>query len=101
MWFRMLALLGLGNIFLRFTSPTLKYANEAVLPFYILHQPATLLVGFFVLRWDLPVLGKYVLIMALALPIALDFYHFVVRRVNLLRVLFGMKPTGRPSLQSQ
>ena len=38
-WSWVLAILGFGMKHLNFNKPILPYANEAVLPFYILHQP--------------------------------------------------------------
>ena len=45
-WSWIFALLGIARRYLTFTNPFLKYANEAVLPFYILHQPVLALRGF-------------------------------------------------------
>jgi peptidoglycan/LPS O-acetylase OafA/YrhL len=86
-----LASLGLGLWKLNFTSPALKYANEAVLPFYILHQTVLVVVGFFVVGWNLPDLLKYILIIGISFPVILMTYELLIRRSNLLRVLFGMK----------
>ncbi len=64
-----------------------------MLPFYILHQPVILLVLWLVvIPTDLPVLVKYLLTMAISLPIIIALYAFVVQRVGALRFLFGMKP---------
>ncbi len=41
-WSWLLALFCFGMAHLNFTNPYLKYANEAVLPFYILHQTCSL-----------------------------------------------------------
>ena len=41
-WCCVLAFLGFGRKHLNFSTPFLKYANEAVLPFYILHQTVML-----------------------------------------------------------
>jgi len=40
--------------YLTMRTRTLDYANEAVLPFYILHQTVILAVGFIVLQWGIP-----------------------------------------------
>ena len=44
---------------LTFINRFLAYSNDAVLPFYILHQNVLLWVGFFVVGWAVPDLGKY------------------------------------------
>lgn len=91
-WCWVLAILGLAAQHLRAAVPFLAIANEAVLPFYILHQPVLLTVGYFILRQPLPDLARWAIIAVLSLAISLGLYWFVIRPVNLLRFLFGMKP---------
>jgi peptidoglycan/LPS O-acetylase OafA/YrhL len=91
-WCWVLAILGFGMKHLNFTTPVLQRANEAVLPFYILHQPVLLCVGFFVVRWAIPDLLKWAIIMPTSFVIIVTLYEFLVRRFNVMRVLFGMKP---------
>ena len=85
--------------YLTANRPVLAYANEAVLPFYILHQPVILLIGYFVIPLALPIAVKYLIITPLAFGITLGLYEYGVRRVNPLRLLFGLKPrrTAAPS----
>jgi hypothetical protein len=92
------AFLGLGQRFLNFSNRFVRYANEAVLPFYILHQFVILMIGYFgVIQWNLPIAVKYLLIAVLAfLGIVLP-YELLIRRFNPLRVLFGMRPRKRSS----
>jgi hypothetical protein len=61
-WFALLAFLGFGMKYLNFSTPFLSYANEAVLPFYILHQTVLLSVGFFVVQWSIPVALRWLII---------------------------------------
>lgn len=91
-WFWILAIFGFGIKHLDFSTPFLKYANEAVLPFYILHQTVLLVVGFFVVQWNIPSLFKWAIILLASFANIMVLYEFVVRRFNVMRVLFGMKP---------
>jgi Acyltransferase family len=91
-WCWVLTILGFGIKHLNLATPFLQHANEAVLPFYILHQPVLLCVGFFVVRWAIPDLLKWVIIMPTSFVIIVTLYEFLVRRFNVMRVLFGMKP---------
>jgi hypothetical protein len=75
---------------LNVNTPFLKYANEAVLPFYILHQTVLLCVGYFVVRWNIPDLLKWAIIASISFVIIMGLYE-LVRRNNTLRFLFGMK----------
>jgi peptidoglycan/LPS O-acetylase OafA/YrhL len=90
-WSWVLAILGFGLKHLNFNKPILSYANEAVLPFYILHHPVLLSVGYFVVQWAIPAAVKFAIIDAVSFVIIMALYEFAVRRVNLLRFLFGMK----------
>jgi hypothetical protein len=92
-WCWLLAFFGFGMKHLNFKTRFMTYANEAVLPFYILHQTVLLCIGYFVVRWAIPDLLKYVLISTSSFALIVVLYEYVVRRINLLRILFGMKPT--------
>ncbi len=93
-WCWVLMILGFASQHLRFGTPFLATANEAVLPFYVLHQTVLLTIGYFVVRWAVPDLAKWAIIAATSLAICLGLYWFVIRPFNLLRFLFGMKPRG-------
>ena len=91
-WCWVMAFLGFGSLHLKLSTPFLTYANEAVLPFYILHQTVLLSVGYFVIQWAIPDLLKWLIIVPVSFAIIMVLYEFVVRRFNVMRVLFGMKP---------
>ena len=91
-----MAVFGLGMKHLNFTNPFLKYANDAVLPFYILHQTVIVTLGYFVVGWAIPDLLKFVVILVVSFPIVMGLYEFGVRRFNLMRFLLGMKLHVKP-----
>lgn len=91
-WSTILAIVGHAMRYLTGNHPRLAYANEAVLPIYVLHQPVILMVGFFVVPLALPILSKYLIILALSLGVTLALYEYGVRRWNPVRRLFGLKP---------
>lgn len=68
-----------------------KLLNEAIYPFYLLHQPALIFVGYVVLQWDVSYGMQAILITLLSLLSIYLPYWFVIRKVNILRVAFGMK----------
>jgi glucan biosynthesis protein C len=57
-WCYLLAAFGYGMRYLTSPKRSLAYANEAVLPFYILHQPAILILGYFIIQLQLPIVVK-------------------------------------------
>ena len=90
-WMWLLTFLGFASHHLNFNNGFLKYANEAVLPFYILHQTVIVVIGFFIANWDWVVFSKYLFLAFTSFLIIMLLYEFVVKRINLLRFLFGMK----------
>ena len=100
-WWLTLACLGLGHKFLNRTNRVLTYAREAAYPFYILHLPIDTIVGLFVIRLEASIAVKFLLINVITIVLTLGVYE-IIKRVNVLRFLFGMKakpvavPIGQP-----
>lgn len=90
-WCWLIGLLGLGKRFLNFNNRSLAYGGEAVLPFYILHHTIILIIGFPILQWSSSVSTKYFAIASISFVIILALYELLVRRLNIIRFLFGMK----------
>ncbi|MBI3151396.1 MAG: acyltransferase family protein [Chloroflexi bacterium] len=95
-WLSVLGFLGMCMQALNFRTPRLDYASEAVLPFYILHQTVLLAVGYFTLQWGLPDVLEWTVTLAASFILIMVIYEFIVRRFNVLRFLFGMKPGVKP-----
>lgn len=95
-WISVLAILGLGMQYLTTRTARLDYANQAVLPFYILHQTVLLVVGYFVLQWGLPDVLEWAVVVVISFTMIMTIYEYVVRRFNVMRFLFGMKRLARP-----
>jgi len=98
-WSYLLSAFGYGMRYLTFNHRLLTYANEAVLPVYILHQPIILTLGFFIIPLQLPILAKYLIITPLASCITLGLYEYGIRRNSFLRHAFGLK-SHKPELPS-
>lgn len=94
-WICVLAIFGLGRQYLTFRTPRLDYANKAVLPFYILHQTVVLVVGYYVLRWGVPDVLEWVIVVVISFAIITACYEYLIRRWNVMRFLFGMKALPR------
>jgi peptidoglycan/LPS O-acetylase OafA/YrhL len=90
-WCWLCAIIGWGKYYLTFSNKFLVYANEAVLPFYMLHQTVIVIVGYFLINLNLPVILKYVILALLSFVLIMLIYEFIVRRFGVLRFLFGMK----------
>jgi peptidoglycan/LPS O-acetylase OafA/YrhL len=84
-------LFGLFHLKIQKGSKYLEKMTEGVLPFYILHLPIIVIVGFFIVRLNIGAILKLIMILIISLSITISIYFFVIKRINVLRLLFGMK----------
>ena len=92
-WSWIVFVLSLGAKYLKnVNNKGLAYSSEAVLPFYILHHTIILCVGWFVIRWNIGILPKYLVIAAVSFALIMVLYELLVRRFNVVRFFFGMRP---------
>jgi glucan biosynthesis protein C len=96
-WSAVVFMLSLGAKYLNYSNKMLAYGNEAVLPFYLFHQTIILIVGFFVIRWNMAILPKYLIIAVVSFPLIMVLYELLVRRFNVVRFFFGMRPQKLPA----
>jgi surface polysaccharide O-acyltransferase-like enzyme len=69
------------------------YANDAVLPFYVLHETVIVVVAYFLLAWPIGAGAQYGVIALASLAATLLLYDLGVRRTPVTRFLFGLKQT--------
>lgn len=94
-WWWVAGILGMGARYLQFTTPAVEYLSRAAYPVYIIHMPILSLIAFWVVRTDLDILVKFLLIIIISLAIALAVYDLLIRRIGILRLLFGLN-AGMP-----
>jgi len=99
-WLWSVSIFGFGMKSLNFQTKFLSRVNEAVLPFYILHQTVLLCVGYYVTRWDIPDPVKFIVISSSSFIVIMALYEFLIRRINVMRVLFGMKSKAKTQIVS-
>ena len=76
----------------RLAGRAARYVNEAVLPFYLLHEPVIVAAAWLIVRWHAPVAGKYAALVIVSFAATLGLYETLIRRFRPTRLLFGMKP---------
>jgi peptidoglycan/LPS O-acetylase OafA/YrhL len=91
-WLWLMAILGYARRYLNFSTKALQYANEAVYPFYILHQTVIVCIAYYMINWQASIAVKYTLICIGMFLICWLLYEFLIKRTNLTRMLFGLKP---------
>lgn len=99
-WSAVVFVLSIGARYLNTNHKVLYYGNEAVLPFYLFHQTIILCVGWYVIRWDMGIVFKLLITAVVSFPLIMILYELFVRRFNIVRFLFGMRPKRKPSAAS-
>lgn len=89
-WAWILALVGYAGRYLQFSNRFLGYANQAILPWYILHQTLIIIFTVYLSTWHLPVWIEVLLVILFtALGCVLGFE--IIRRSRILKPFFGVK----------
>ncbi len=90
-WLCGLAAIGYAKQYLNFNNRFRKLANEAIYPFYLLHQPIIVIVAYFMVQWDIAIIWKAAFITLTSLILTVAIYWLLIRQINVLRFIFGMK----------
>lgn len=96
-WVLIMAFLGAGQAYLNHPSKRLSYLTQAVFPYYILHQSLIIVIGVYLTGLGLPVALEAALVIAGTFIGCIVLYEFVIRRVAVLRPLFGVPIQDRAS----
>ncbi len=90
-WNTILSAIGYARKYLNKPSALLAYLNEAVFPFFIIHQTVIVGLGYLVVQLDLNLWIKFLMLSAGSAVLIFSFYHFIIRRTLITRFLYGMK----------
>ena len=90
-WSWVVALVGLAARHLREPHAVLQYGNEAVLPFYVVHQTVIVCLGYVMIDWDIVVVWKFPLLLLSSFVVIMATYHYGIRPYGPIRWLFGMR----------
>jgi len=85
------AVFGFGYRYLNKPSKTLTYLSKAAYPVYIIHMLALYLGTMIILPLEIPVMLKFILIILFTGSVCYLIYEFIIRRIPVLRPLFGLK----------
>jgi peptidoglycan/LPS O-acetylase OafA/YrhL len=75
------------------------YINEAVYPFYILHQTIIVIVVYYVVQSPDSVYSKFLFTFITSFALIMCIYHLLIRPYAVTRFLFGMKPKKKEAKQ--
>jgi surface polysaccharide O-acyltransferase-like enzyme len=91
-WCWSVTMLYIGMRFLdRGSNKWTRYGQEAILPFYVIHQPVIFAIAFYVVQWEAGVTVKMLAVTLGSFVVTAAGYELLIRRVAPLRALFGMK----------
>jgi hypothetical protein len=99
-WAAIAAVLGFGACYLNHDSAALRYLVPAVFPFYLVHQTATVVLGHYLAKVGLPQELEAPLLILGTFATCFAVYE-TVKRINLLRPWFGLKPRPTAQLETQ
>ncbi len=91
MWSWILAIFGFGAVLFTRPSRALSYANEAVYPFFILHQTVMMALCYYLRDMDMAFWPKFAILAVGTFGGCWIIYEFLIRRWRVMRSLFGMK----------
>lgn len=90
-WSVVLTVLGYGQVWFNKESELVKKSNEAIYPFYILHQTVIVVFGYYIIQLNTSIPIKIALLILTTFPTILIVYRFLIYPFNIPRFLFGMK----------
>jgi glucans biosynthesis protein C len=88
-----LAILGYAKKYLNRPAKWLTWANEAIYPFYILHQTVIVIIGYYFIQDIITdsIWAKFWIINVVTLFLCLGIYELFIRPYKYIRPLFGLK----------
>ena len=81
----------IGMRFLNFSNRVLRYGQEAIVPFFVVHQPVIIVIAYFVVQLNAGLVPKLLIVVIGSFAVSLALYQFIIRHVGVLRVAFGLK----------
>jgi hypothetical protein len=90
-WFWTISLLLFGMRYLDFINNWLKYGKQAIMPFFLIHQPVIIVIAFYVVQWDNSIVIKLLSVMGGSFLIILGIFELLIKRISILGNLLGVK----------
>jgi surface polysaccharide O-acyltransferase-like enzyme len=86
----------IGMRYLNHTNKWLQYGQEAILPFFVVHQPVIVVIAYFVVQWNTGIVPKMLAVFVGSFVMSIGFYESIIKRVGTLRAISGMKAVTKP-----
>jgi glucans biosynthesis protein C len=96
-WFWIITIVAYGKHYLSYHHQWVTILGDGIISFYILHQTAIVVIGYFVCQQPWSIAAKFWSISFLTLIFCITFYVLCIRPFNVMRIAFGMKLKPAPS----
>ena len=87
------SVLAFGYKYLNRPGKALRYLSQAAYPIYIIHMICLCLASLLIFPLNMDVHLKFILVLLLTVTGCFTIYEFIIRRINFIRLLFGLKVT--------
>jgi hypothetical protein len=94
-WCWSLFILYVGMRHLDRTNRYLAYGKDAIMPFFVFHQPVIIVLAYYAVQWPVSLSIKLLFVVVGSFCVTLGIYEFLIRRSARLSQLFGMKAIHR------
>jgi glucans biosynthesis protein C len=84
-------MLFIGMRYMDRDSRARRYGQEILLPFFVLHQTVIITIAYFAVQWNTGMLPKMLAVYLGSFVVTIGLCELVIKRVGILRVMFGMK----------
>jgi peptidoglycan/LPS O-acetylase OafA/YrhL len=100
-WCWTIFILAVAMRYLNFSHSFVQYGQEAIVPFFVLHQPAIIVIAYFAVQWDANIWLKAAVVITGSFAVSIALYELLIKRVQPLRAAFGMKGSRSPQPQAR
>jgi hypothetical protein len=91
MWSWVITIFGFAAMFLNKNSSVIRYRNQAVYPFYILHQTFIVIIGYWLMNNPMHYLWKFTIMAIGTYGLSWLIFEFIIRRNYVIGLFFGVK----------
>jgi glucans biosynthesis protein C len=91
MWSWIITIFAFCSKYLNGESKLIKYRNQAVYPFYIMHQTIIIIIAYWLINNPMHYMWKFTILVLGTFACAWILYEFIIRRIPIMRPLFGLK----------
>ncbi len=91
-WTLILAIIGFAKKHLNFSNRFLHFNNQAVYPYYILHQTIIVSAGFYVVQLSIPIVWKMCILVVVTFMGCYLLFRYLIKPFSITRILYGLKP---------